>query len=148
MRNFIAFTFILVGCFAHAQSSGSDTIIAPTDSATAGLLVIHADERIDKLMTRYKKENEGTKIDGYRVQLFSGNRKGAFDHRAKFMRKLSGYEVTVIYDSPNFKTQAGNFRTRLEAEKALEEIWPIYKSAFVVKTKIDLPTLPIEQDKK
>lgn len=145
--NFTLF-LALFSFVSFAQNNPTDSVYTPADSIQKGQVVIHADERIPELMERYKKENDGIKISGYRVQLFSGDRKSAFDLRSGFMRKLPSYSVTVIYDSPNFKTQAGNFRTRLEAEKALEEIWPQYKSAFVVKTEIDLPALPIEQGEK
>lgn len=129
-----------------AQSTEIDTAVTFLDTIVKGEVILDADARIPALMERYRKENEGTKISGYRVQLFSGNRKSAFDMRANFMQTLPKYRATVIYDSPNFKTQVGNFRTKLEAEKVLEQIWPLFKGSFVVKTEIDLPALPIEKD--
>lgn len=150
--SFMRFTFCLfltiLSLVCKAQRSELDTSITFSDTIVKGEVIIDADARIPALIERYKKENEGAKIPGYRVQLFSGDRKSAFDMRANFMQTLTSYSATVIYDSPNFKTQVGNFRTKLEAEKALEQIWPLFKGAFVVKTEIDLPALPIEKDQE
>ena len=54
-------------CFA--QNNPTDSVYTPVDSVSKGQVVIHADERIPELMERYKKQNEGMKIDGYRIQL-------------------------------------------------------------------------------
>lgn len=148
MRFTFYFFFTVLSLFSVAQTTDLDTAMTFSDTIVKGEVIIDADARIPALIERYKKENEGSKIPGYRVQLFSGNRKSAFDMRANFMQTLTNYSATVIYDSPNFKTQVGNFRTKLEAEKALEQIWPLFKGAFVVKTEIDLPALPIEKDKE
>ncbi len=116
----------------------------PKDTVIRGSMQIKADYRIDQLMERYKKQNEGKQISGYRIQLFSGDRKGAFDLKANFIRQIDSIPCNVVYEAPDFKVQVGNYRTQLEAEKDMQFIWPIFKSAFVVRTLIDLPKLSIE----
>lgn len=115
------------------------------DSTKRGSLNIKADYRIAQLMERYKKQNEGKQINGYRIQLYSGDRKGAFELKAEFIKQFS-LPCNVVYEAPDFKVQIGNFRTQLEAEKAMQDVWPVFKSAFVVRTKIDLPKLAIEKE--
>ena len=102
---------------------------------------MNADEDILLLIESFKKENTGKQISGYKIQLYSGSRKGAFDLKLDFMKKVPETTATVVYESPDFKLQVGDYRTKLEAERAMAVIWPQYKSAFVVKTMIDLPKL-------
>jgi hypothetical protein len=115
------------------------------DSTKRGSLNVKADYRIAQLMDRYKKQNEGKQINGYRIQLYSGDRKGAFDLKAEFIKQFN-LPCNVVYEAPDFKVQIGNFRTQLEAEKAMQNVWPVFKSAFVVRTKIDLPKLTIDAE--
>jgi len=145
LRTTLIFSILLSAFTTEAQEERS-FYAEETDSIMRGSVVINSGNEINELLKQYEKENEGKQIQGYRIQLFSGNKKGAFDLKADFMKKIPETPITVVYEAPDFKTQAGNYRTKLEAEKALETIWPLYKSAFIVKTKIDLPKLAIEQE--
>jgi len=146
MKKALVLFLIFLCIVGYSQEAMPDSAHVYTDTVAKGTVKVNADYRVDELMERYKKENEGALISGYRVQLFSGRRKDAFDLKADFLAIFPNLQVTVVYDSPDFKTQAGNYRTKLEAEKALELIWPEFKSAFVVKTDIDLPPLEIEKE--
>lgn len=115
------------------------------DSTKRGSVSVNADYRIKQLMERYKKQNEGRQITGYRIQLYSGDRKGAFQLKSDFIKEFS-LPCNVVYEAPDFKVQVGNFRTQLEAEEAMQDVWPVFKSAFVVRTKIDLPKLAIDEE--
>jgi len=111
----------------------------------SGYVTINSDNGIDQLMLRYKKHNEGKTIPGYRVQIFSGKRQAAFDLKGEVLRLWPDTECEVVYEVPDYKVQIGNYRNKLEAEKALSDIWPSYKNAFYVQTQITLPKLFIEQ---
>lgn len=145
MLRFIVFSTLVFSCFTLKAQIDSTKAVAK-DAIERGELVVNAHYRVDELMAAYKKTNEGKQISGYRIQLFSGRRQEAFELKAEFMKQLSETPITVVYESPDFKVQAGNYRTKLSAEKAMEYIWPLFKSAFVVETTIDLPQLPIEQE--
>jgi hypothetical protein len=129
------FLFILSAVCAQAQ--------AVTDSNGVGFVRINADYRLDELLDRYKEMNEGKQIQGYRVQLFSGDRKGAFDLKAGFISQFPKLPCNVIYEAPDFKVLVGNYRTQMEAERALQDIRPVFKAAFVVPALIDLPQLTV-----
>lgn len=111
-----------------------------------GYVSINSDQGIDQLMHNFKKANEGKTIPGYRVQIFSGKRQAAFDLKAEVLKLWPSAECEVVYEVPDYKVQIGNYRNKLEAEKALSDIWPFYKSAFYVQTQITLPKLFIEQN--
>ncbi|KXK47482.1 MAG: Sporulation related domain protein [Bacteroidetes bacterium ADurb.Bin141] len=76
---------------------------------------------------------------GYRVQLYFGQqRDAAYEMRTDFLRLYPQSGAYVVYQQPNFKLRVGDYRTRLEAQKALHEFQTHYSSAFVVKDDIRL----------
>lgn len=112
----------------------------------SGFVSLNADYRLNDLFFRYKKMNEGKPIAGYRVQLYSGDRTGAFDSKANFIKAFPHLPCFVVYESPDFKVQIGNYRSLMEAECGLQEIRPVFKAAFVVPAAIDLPDLPLYKE--
>ena len=50
-------------------------------------------------------------------------------------------DVYVVYESPNFKVRAGNFRNKIEAQKLLHDVRGKYDGAFIVSDKIKFPKL-------
>jgi hypothetical protein len=77
---------------------------------------------------------------GYRVQIFSGsNRKDAFSAQARLQDEYPELRTYIIYHEPNFKVRAGDFRTRLEAEKLMQELKPSFSSLFIISEKINPP---------
>lgn len=134
------FLFISFSCALYAQEG------EPADTIDRGSVNLNADYRLNELLSRYKEVNEGKQIQGYRVQLYSGDRKGAFDLKANFIKQFPELPCNVVYESPDFKVQIGNYRTQMEAECGLHEIRPVFKAAFVVPALIDLPELPIYKE--
>ena len=122
------------------------TCWAQQDSATENINKPQYEEdfRITDLMKRYSENYKGKKIEGYRVQLYSGNRKDAQEMRKKALQSFPEITTEITYDAPDFKTQMGNFRSELEAEKYLQNIRSVFSGAFVVKSKINLPELSID----
>ena len=141
MNRYIAFfTILVLPCFVYGQEA------APMDSTDHGYVNLNADYRLNELMSRFKEINEGKQIQGFRVQLYSGDRKGAFDLKANFIKQFPELPCNVVYESPDFKVQIGNYRTQMEAECGLQDIRPVFKAAFVVPALIDLPELPLYKE--
>jgi hypothetical protein len=77
---------------------------------------------------------------GYRVQIYSGsNRNLAYSAQAKFNREFPELRTYIVYREPNFKVRAGDFRSRLEAEKLMQEIRPLFSGMFIISEKINPP---------
>jgi len=84
---------------------------------------------------------------GYRVQIYSGtNRNLAFNAQAKFNRDYPELRTYIVYREPNFKVRAGDFRSRLEAEKLMQEIRPSFSGMFIISEKINPPKTVISND--
>ncbi len=92
-------------------------------------------ERIDHLLELKKEMSKDNEIgDRYKVQLFYGNN-GKADEVIKEYRSKYRYPSTITYDSPNYKVLVGNFRNRLEADRALLKIRKDFPSAFIPKPR-------------
>jgi hypothetical protein len=137
-------------------------IFAPVivSAQVRGKVEVVKDPRIDTLASRranLKNDHSAVtyahtstfsaRVDGYRVQIFSGsNRKDAYDTQAKFMNTYPGTRTYIIYSEPNFKVRAGDFRTRLEAEKLMQELRRSFTSLFIIEEKINLPKTDTPND--
>jgi len=86
-------------------------------------------------------------LNGYRVQFFSGSsRADAYSAQARFNQKYPDLRTYVVYLEPNFKVRAGDFRTRMEANKLLEELRPMFTGLFIISEKINPPKLDKNND--
>lgn len=101
-----------------------------------GKVTINQDERITELMELKKKMNRNeTDSRRYKIQVYSGNRTGAKNAQNDFAETFAQWQPVMHYETPNFKVWAGNFSTRLEADRALKKIKRKFPSAFIFKPK-------------
>ncbi len=119
--------------------------VAPVSAQIRGKLEVVKDARIDTFASRradLNKANSEIAINGYRVQIFTGeNRKDAYNAQAKFQEQYPNIRTYVIYSEPNFKVRAGDFRTRLEAEKLEEDLKKLFDGMFIITEKVNPPKL-------
>ena len=102
-------------------------------NAQEGTVAVNQDEDIETLI-RLKKVVNKTKVN-YRIQIFNGNRNGAIKAREDFRKTFSDWSTYMRYETPNYKIWVGNFKTRLEADRALQRIKRAFNSAFIFKPK-------------
>ena len=123
--------FVLLSTLSMAQTRGTVTVIK--------------DAGIDSVLARRLTPGKpGGNIsatgNGYRVQFFvSSNRNEAYAAQAKFNAQYPGYKTYLIYSEPNFKVRAGDFRTRLEATRLMQQLRGQFTSLFIIAEKINLP---------
>lgn len=104
--------------------------------AQQGSVSINQDKKIVSLLELRKDMNKTeSDADRYKIQIYNGNRAGAYKAQDEFNSKFSKWDLVVVYEPPNFKTWAGNFRTKIEADRALKEIKQNFSSAFIFKPK-------------
>lgn len=112
-------------------------------SQTRGVEII-ADPAIDQLVSRHIQVNQSSGgIQGYRIQIFfdSGNNSKTRGQTVyeTFTARFPEVNAYLTFKSPNYKVRVGDFRTRLDAVRFLQEILPDYPGAYVIKDKIHLP---------
>lgn len=99
-------------------------------------MTINQDEKITKLLNIKKEMNrDETDSRRYKIQIYSGNRSGAQSAQTEFSNTYTQWRPVMHYETPNFKVWAGNFSTRLEADRALQKIKRTFSSAFIFKPK-------------
>jgi len=132
MRHFIflALVFSLFAFSSKAQERGKVEVVK--------------DPRIDTLAMRRlslrAKNPEALSSSGYRVQIFYGSgRSEAYNAQAQFQAKYPGIRTYISYNEPDFKVKAGDFRTKLEAEKFKQELQGSFTNLFIIAEKINIP---------
>lgn len=122
---------------------------------TRGKVEVIKDPLVDTLIARrftLSKETVGVmptsySTYGYRVQFFSGsNRKDAYNAQARMQSEYPELRTYILYSEPNFKVRAGDFRSRLEAEKLTQELRTKFPSLFIISEKINPPKTVTDND--
>lgn len=94
-------------------------------------------EKITNLIEQKKAFNKTNKnIVVYKIQIYNGNETQAYAIKRNFEADFPEYRTKIIYKTPEWKTHAGNFRTRLEADRALNTVKLKYAGALVLEEKI------------
>ncbi|MEK6614693.1 MAG: SPOR domain-containing protein [Bacteroidota bacterium] len=135
---FLFLPLIFFSIFAKAQSSGDSLKQFTVDSN------IIQDKRVNELVLKHILINESKKgkMKGYRVQIHFGTEKAkAIDVKSKFMTQYNNVPSYLDYHQPYFKIRVGDFRTKSEAYKLLQEISGDFTGAFIVSDDIELPPL-------
>jgi hypothetical protein len=102
---------------------------------------VQQDSILVKLLNWHIEDNERrNNMDGYRVEIFS-NREMAKIQKTKidFLSKYPEQSVHIKFIAPIFKIRIGDFRTKSEALKLFKEIEKDYRTAFIVRDKINFP---------
>ena len=131
----------LVFCFLLLISCYSQSDSLRIFSADSGIV---QDKRVNELVLKHVLINEARKgkMKGYRVQIHFGAEKAkALEIKSKFTASYSSIPSYLDYQQPYFKIRVGNFRTKLEAYKLLQEISGDFPGAFIVTDDIELPPL-------
>ena len=109
-----------------------------TCNAQQGTVIINQDKDIERLLDIKKEMNTSEDVtDRYKIQIYSGSRSSAENHQSKFRGSYSQWSSKLVYETPNYKIWVGNFRSRLEADRALIKIKRKFPSAFRFKPKKD-----------
>lgn len=98
-----------------------------------GTVKVNQDKQIDALLKIKKDVNK--KAGNYKIQIYSGNRSGADKAQIEFRKSYSEWRSTKEFETPNYKIWIGNFKTRLEADRALVKIKKNFANAFYFKPK-------------
>lgn len=102
-------------------------------NAQQGQVNIQQNKKIEKLMEVKKDLNQNNKIgDRFVIQLFYGDNGEANEVIQKY-RNIYEYPSQITYEAPNYKVWIGNFRNRLEADRALLKIKENFPAAFIPK---------------
>lgn len=103
-------------------------------NAQEAITNVQQDEKIPMLLELKTKLAKESKLnDRYKIQLFYGELKKANEVLKEYRSMPFGWSSSIEYETPNYKVWIGNFRNRLEADRALIEIKTAFPNAFIFK---------------
>lgn len=125
---------------------------AVSQQSFSGNVKVFQDPLVDSLLAQYQvlrltiMENPDQKsIPGYRIQIFFDSGLNSSDRarqaRDEFMLLFPDIPAYISWKAPNYRVRAGDFRTKLEAEKLLQLIMIDYPTAWVTKDEINFPVI-------
>lgn len=141
------YKMILTGFFFIFLLSGQVTASFSREmKKDTGTVKIIQDDKVDLLVSKHILINQGSQgIDGYRIQIFfdSGNNsktnaKGVYE---SFITKFPAVKAYLTFKAPNYKVRVGDFRTKLDAQRFLNEILTDYPNAWITADQINLPNV-------
>jgi hypothetical protein len=109
--------------FAFALYFGAYTSSAQTQT--------NDNEKVADLIAKKRAYNK-RKGFGYRIQLYNGSENRAKSIRGKFRVEFPNIKTYLKYNAPEWKIQVGNYKTTLEADKALMGINMKFSGAIVI----------------
>ena len=116
------------------------------NNSPKGDIQIVQDDKINLLVSKHIQINQNRRgIDGYRIQIFfdSGN-----NSKIKAQSVYEGFKARypdvgayLSFKSPNYKVRVGDFRTRLDAQRFLNQVIAEYPNAWIIADEINLPDI-------
>jgi len=94
-------------------------------------------DKIDQLIEQkrnFNKKNKNSHV--FKIQLYNGYENEAYKIMANFRLEFPEYKVEIKYKQPEWKTQVVYFKTRLEADRALNKIKEKFSGAIILEDKI------------
>lgn len=118
----------------------SPEVAPPQVVVREGNIDLVIDPGVEQVMADYadRKHNQ----QGYRVQIFLGDRRTAEETKRSFLLKYPDRAVYLSWLAPNFRLRVGDLRTRLEAERLLRDMKLEYPGSYIVRDEIEPPALP------
>ncbi len=104
-----------------------------------GTVRIETSAHIDQMLAEKKAYNKSLdKFQGFKIQIFYGSEKECYEVKEEFTSLYRDIATSIIFSTPQWKLQIGNYRTRLEADNSMVSIKKEYPSAIVLATEIDI----------
>jgi hypothetical protein len=108
--------------------SGVTTMLAQDNN------IVAQDARFEQLLAEKRKISSSIIVnDRYKIQIFYGDNEAARKNLADFKRSYKTMDGTIIFASPTYKVWVGNFKSRIDAERALLDIKKKYPYALLIK---------------
>lgn len=97
-----------------------------------GEITIEQNPKITELITlKLEMTKKNVLGNRYKIQIFYGNNGEATKVLQKFKQEHPDWPITMAYQPPNYKVWIGDFRNRLEADRAFLQIKDDFGSAFI-----------------
>jgi len=97
-------------------------------------ITLSQDPKFEQLLNEKRKINSSITVnDRYKIQIFNGNSENSKKKLVEFKRENKNFDGTIVFSTPIYKVWVGNFKTRIEAEKNLNDLKKKYPNAILIK---------------
>lgn len=122
-------------CFTFLTFLG----ISAMGQTKEGTVRVETSAHVDEMLAQKKEYNKSIdSFDGYKIQIYYGTEKKCYEVKEEFDLLFPDTETVIIFSTPQWKLQVGNYKTRLEADHAMVNIKKEYPAAIVLATEIEL----------
>ena len=98
---------------------------------------LNVNNKVDNVLDSINRFNVTRKfIDGYTIQIYSGQNKEEALNTQKKMSAEPSLRPLFEYNQPKFRVRVGNYYSRLEAQKDLVRLKRLFSNAILVPEKI------------
>lgn len=118
---------------------GGNAALAQKQSDTLELWIEPAVKSLHQQYVAAAKEDPT--LQGFRVQIYNGSRQEALRYRSRSLQAFPQYKPHTVYESPEYRIQLGDFKTRLEAERFLKRVKERFPGSFIIRTRVNFPKL-------
>lgn len=124
--------------FSYTDSSYQNTDNTPRKPGVTPVMTVN--EKVNAVLDSIDKINTLRKfVDGFTIQIYSGqNREEANNTKKKMAEEIGYMKADLQYLQPKFRVKTGNYFTRLEAQKDLLRIKRIFPNAILVPERIPI----------
>ncbi len=100
----------------------------------------NVNEKVDFVLDSIDRLNGLRKyIEGYTIQIYSGqNREDANNAKKKMAEEVMELTANLQYIQPKFRVRVGNYFSKLEAQKDLMRLKPVFPNAILIPEKIPI----------
>lgn len=152
----IIWLFLFIGVLVvkiNAQDNNSiavtdDIFSSIQDETYGGDIQLYQNPSLHVLVDRYARINKKERLNGYRIQIYSGSgnkaRFEAEDIRRRLLNNFPEFDYNLIYfdyQAPYFKVVVGDYRNKNEAFEVYHRIKRKFSGSYIVKSKINFPKL-------
>jgi hypothetical protein len=110
---------------------------------TPGKVEVIKDPQIDSLIAKRLSLNNSRTLAtsaGFQIQLYLGpDKQDAYDAQSRFKSLYPGTNTYLSYTEPNYKVQVGDFRSRMEAQKLMNELKQYFPTVLIIPATINQP---------
>ncbi len=97
-------------------------------------VTVSQDPKFEQLLNEKRKINSSITVnDRYKIQIYNGDSESSKKTLADFRRDFKNYDATIVFNTPAYKVWAGNFKSRIEAERNLIDLKKHYPNALLIK---------------
>lgn len=101
---------------------------------------LYINDKVDAYLDEKAAKNKNVKYaNGYRIQLYVGRERKLVDEAKIYIyQTYPNINPYLTFSLPIYKLKVGDFITRTEAERLLNQLKPLYPEAIIIPEKIDV----------